>query len=114
MEVKEVMGRFFKAAKVSVSIKPREFFISEEHYEISAGPDEDDNSRWYVLLQLNSKILTALLDDGMIGEKIKCDLKRAARECGCDWDRCEIQRSVCLHNRQIVEYFLTPKTHLRN
>lgn len=95
------------AGKIAVSLQPKEFLIVDDFYEIHASIDEDDRSRVHVLLQMNSSILTEMLHNTLLPEQIKCDLKKAARECGVEWDKCDVEEHSA--KSYLTEYFLTPQ-----
>lgn len=95
------------AGKLSVSLQPREFLVVDQCYEIHASIDEDDRSRVHVLLQMNSSTLTEMLHNTLLPEQIKCDLKKAAQECGVEWDKCKVEEYSA--KSYLTEYFLTPQ-----
>lgn len=101
--VKEFLSKFSGA----VSLAPKECLITDENYEVHSSVDIDDPTRVHVVLQLRGNVLTQLVADPMLIEKIKSDLKKSARESGVDWDRCEITESS--PKPYLTEFFLTPR-----
>lgn len=102
-KVREFLSKFSGA----VSLAPKECLITEEHYEVHSGVDIDDCTRVHVVLQLRGNVLTQLVADPMLVEKMKSDLKRAARESGVDWEKCEIDETT--PKPYLTEFFLTPR-----
>jgi hypothetical protein len=95
------------AGRLAVSLQPREFLIVDDFHEVHASIDENDSSRVHVLLQMKSSILTEMLHNTLLPEQIKCDLRKAAQECGVEWDRCDVEETST--KTYLTEYFLTPQ-----
>lgn len=65
--------------------------VTREHYEIRASVDHDDYTRIHAECVMKNSIMREIINDALLPQKVRADLRRVVAECGVDIDQASVE-----------------------